>query len=465
MEESLDAETSKKVLSESSAASAPSAAEAASTPARNGVEEPVIGLRRLLVAIVMVAGGAELAYAIVNVSAMPVYIEANHLGLHLIGIVMTAYLLVEGLLKSPFGVLGDRIGRKPLILIGPIVSTFTSAITPLVQNPFALVGLRVLDGMGAAALWPSAFSLIGDHVPDNKRASAMSLFNLSYLLGIALGPSIGGNINDWAFHHFHWVPGHHLSLRHSKDASFYVASILFLITTMVAMAILPNVRPVHHDEEGHAVEGGFNIHDFVQMLGRMPAMLLMTFVTFLGIGLVMPYVKVFAMSRFGLSESMFGNYLMIPALIIALVSVPLGTIGDRIGKPLAVRIGIGLCAAAFWLLLVFPSIWNLIGMGTLIGVGFVMAFPAWMALVSEQGDPRQRGAMIGAVGTAQGIGAIFGAAASGFLYRMASPSLGFMTVPHHGLPFVGCAALLTVSFFLALTTIHAPKSRKIHSVT
>jgi len=456
----LDAETPKKVLAESSPASAPAGAEAAHPSGRNGAAEGAISLRRLLVAIVVVAGGAELAYAIVNVSAMPVYIEANHLGLHLIGIVATAYLLVEGLLKSPFGVLGDRIGRKPLILIGPIVSTFTSAVTPMVHNPFALVGLRILDGMGAAALWPSAFSLIGDHVAEKKRASAMSLFNVSYLLGIALGPFIGGHVNDWAYLHFHWVPGHHLSLRHSKDASFYVASILFLITTVVAMAIIPNVRPAHHDEHGHAVEGGFDFRDFVLMLRRMPAMLLMTFVTFLGIGMVIPYVKVFAMSRFSLNESQFGDYLIYTVPIIALVSVPLGTIGDRIGKPLAVRIGIGLCAGAFWLLLVFPSIWNLVGMGSLIGVGFVMAFPAWMALVSEQGDPRQRGAIIGAVGTAQGIGAIFGAAASGFLYKLSPPRLGFLTVPHHGLPFLGCAALLTVAFLLALTTIHAPRPHK-----
>ena len=414
-----------------------------------------VNIRHLLLAVVTVAGFAELAYAIVNVSAMPVYIKYNGLDIRWIGLIGTAYLVVEGVLKSPFGVLGDRIGRKPLILIGPIMSTFTAIATPFVHSPYGLVGLRVLDGIGAAALWPSAFSLIGDYVPEKKRASAMSLFNLAYILGIALGPAIGGNINDWTYYHFHHIL--HMHLAQSKDASFYVASLLFLTTTFVAMLVIPNGRVKHPVAEGApSGEAGFNFRDFLAMLGRMPMTLLMTFVTFLGIGLIMLYVKVFAMERFHMSESTFGNYLMIPALFIAVVSVPLGTLGDRIGKARAVRIGIGVCVAAFWLLLAVPTEWNMVLMGSLIGAGFVLAFPAWMALVSSVCDPKQRGAVVGAVGTAQGLGAIVGAASSGFLYKQPAFHLGLLTIPPHGLPFLGCALLLTVSLVLALTTVHDP---------
>ena len=139
---------------------------------------PKVNIRNLLVAIVLASGFAELAYAIVNISAMPVYIRDNvGLGGHWIGLVASAFLVVEGVFKSPFGMLGDRIGRKALILAGPAISVFTSLLTPFLHNPYALVGLRVLDGLGAAALWPSAFSLIGDQVPEEKRASAMGMFN------------------------------------------------------------------------------------------------------------------------------------------------------------------------------------------------------------------------------------------------------------------------------------------------
>ncbi len=413
----------------------------------------MISMRRMLTAIVLVAGFAELAYVVVNISAMPVYILARHLDKVWVGIAATAFILVEGLLKSPFGVLGDRIGRKRLILAGPLVSIFTALMTPHLSNPYLLVGLRLLDGIGAAALWPSAFSLIGDYVPEKKRASAMSLFNLAYLLGIALGPALGGNLNEWTRHDLH------LSLVASKGASFYLASVLFAITALVALVFVPNTRGVAHDPAEHlpGTEGGFSFHDFKQMLGRMPTTLLMTFVTFLGVGLIMAYAKIYAMDRqgpFHMREDTFGNILIFPALVIAAVSVPLGTLGDKIGKARAVKLGIGLCAGAYWLLVLHPTLWTLIVLGSLIGLGFVIAFPAWMALISALCDSKQRGAAIGAVGTAQGIGAILGVAISSILYKRPAIHLGLVTLPPHCLPFLACGVMLTLSFLLALLTVH-----------
>lgn len=410
-------------------------------------------VRRLLLAIVLVSGFAELAYVIVNISAMPVYILAIGLDSRWIGAIATAYLVVEGVLKSPFGVLGDRIGRKALMLVGPIVSTFTALLTPSIHNPYILVGLRVLDGMGAAALWPAAFSLIGDHVPESRRSSAMSLFNVAYLIGVALGPAIGGGINDYARHHLH------LSVPVAKEASFYVAALLFAMTAVVAAVSIPRVKEVHHDpkEFGPGMEGGFDFEGFKSMLRSMPAMLLMAFVTFLGVGLVMAYAKIFVMETFHLNESQFGVLLIIPALIIAAFSLPLGTLGDKIGKPQAVRLGIGLCAGSFWLMLALASEWALILFGSLLGLGFVIAFPAWMAEVSAECEDSQRGAAVGAVGTAQGLGAIVGVAVSGFLYKLPPIPLGFLTIPKHGLPFLGCAVMLSLSFLLSLVSLHPAK--------
>ena len=73
----------------------------------------------ILFAILIVSGLAELAYGIVNFSAMPVYALAIHLPTHWVGEIAAAYLVTEGLLKSPFGALSDRIGRKFLMVIGP----------------------------------------------------------------------------------------------------------------------------------------------------------------------------------------------------------------------------------------------------------------------------------------------------------------------------------------------------------
>lgn len=405
-----------------------------------------------MLAIILTAAFAELAYVVVNISAMPVYVKSIDLDARWIGAMTTAYLFMEGMFKSPFGLLGDRIGRKVLIVAGPAVSIVTALLTPFITNPFALLFLRILDGLGAAALWPAAFSMIGDHIPPERRGTAMSQFNLAYLFGLALGPAIGGLINDAAHHLLH------IPLEASKQASFYAAAGLFAVTAAIAAFSLPNQRVMHHDpaDLGPGVEGGFNFHDFKQMLKRMPTMLLLAFVTFFGVGLIMAYMKVFVLEAFHLSESGFGLMMMGPAVVIGALSVSIGRMTDRIGKAKTVRIGLTLCAVAYWLLLAVPQIWSLVVFGSLIGLGFVAAFPAWMALVSENCEPRLRGAAVGAVGTAQGLGALIGASLSAFLYKIPAIPLGPIIIPQHGMPFVACGVMLACSAILALTTIHEP---------
>lgn len=410
-----------------------------------------ISTKQLLLAIVLVAGFAELAYTVLTVSAMPVFIRSIDLDDKWIGIIGTAFILVEGVMKSPFGLLGDRIGRRTLILAGPCVSIVTTLIVPHVHDPYSLIGLRVLDGLGAAALWPAAFSLIGDHVPEEKRSSAMSYFNLAYIVGIALGPFIGGSVNDFAFNHLH------ASLNGSKQASFYVASALFLMTGIVAYFAIPRTPPhVSTSELGGTseTEGGIDLHSFKLMLRQMPMTLLMTLITFTGIGLIMLYFKVFTLDTLHISETGFGKLLIFPALLIGLLSVPLGKMGDRIGKALAVKVGIGICAISFWLLVIFFNEITLIIFGSLLGIGFVIAFPAWMALVTSTTSEKHRGAAVGAVGTAQGIGAIIGVLVSSRLYT--HPGIFLHHLPKHNLPFLGCALMLTISFVLAVTTVRDP---------
>ena len=432
-------------------------------PAEPEVSTGGVNLKRLLTAIVLVAAFAELSYTTVNMSAMPVYIQYGiKIDVRWIAWCSGVFIAMEGLLKSPMGILGDRYGRKILMVVGPLVSVVTAFLTPHVSNPYVLVFLRVLDGVGAAALWPAAFSLIGDHVPENKRAGAMSLFNLAYLIGIALGPALGGGVNDLAYHFLRTTFGlsKELAFAHSKEASFYLASAMFAITALVAFFMIPNTpRPLTQrssaeSAQEHSVEHGFNGREFLKMLGQMPMTLLMTLITFLGVGLVIPYFKVFTLEHFRLtSESQFGLMMIGPALVVAALAIPMGRLGDKIGKARAVQIGIGICTLSFWLLILMTHIWALLLLGSLLGIGSAIAFPAWMALITTECDAKQRGAVVGAVGTSQGIGALLGVVISSFLYKWGAFSIAGLAIPMHGAPFLGCAVMLTVAFVMGLFTL------------
>jgi Arabinose efflux permease len=290
--------------------------------------------RKTVLSIALVAGLAELAYAVLNYSAMPVYLKLSlDKGADSVAWMSATFLTCEGVVKGPFGILGDRIGRKKLIIAGPLISVFTSLLTLLVHREhwYLLFPLRVLDGLGAAALWPSALAMIADVVDEDRRSQAMSLFNVTYMVGIGVGPFIGGVANDLT----------HSMLPHvdPRQASFFLVSILFMLTAIAAYNRIPNIRP-HHEHHAE-LETGFSLSAFLHSLRQIPQALLLALVTFLGIGLILPLVKLFAMAEYDISETAFGALLLVPCLVIGLASVPLGTLGDRIGKPRAVRLGLG----------------------------------------------------------------------------------------------------------------------------
>ncbi len=407
------------------------------------------------------AGLAELAYMLVNFSAMPVYFrDSLHYGESSLGLILATFLVFEGGMRGPFGIMGDRIGRKWLIMGGPLISTFTSLLLILVPgNAWPLfVLLRVLDGCGAAALWPATFAMIADVAPVERRSQAMSLFNVTYMGSVAVGPFLGGIANDLTGFFVRHLPKAQQLRYDPLQASFYLASAIFFVAVVVAFWRIPNIPP-HHRRDGNEGEhdAGFSFPALMDSLKRIPAILATAFVCFMGIGLVMLIIKLFAKDELHVSETGYGTLLMVPAAIIGAASVPLGTIGDRIGKSRAFKLGLALCGFSMWALVFTGNQIAMVFGGSLIGIGFVIAFPSWNAFVSESCSPEQRGAVMGAVGTVQSAGAMIGAPIGASLYEHAHINVPWLPwLNAHYTPFIGCATLLMLAWILALITIREP---------
>jgi len=386
-------------------------------------------------ALVVMAGFAELGYVTLNISAMPVYLrEVVGLGESTITAVGSVFLLTEAIFRAPMGMLSDHFGRRRLIVLGPTLTVFTSLATLVASHPLHFIVLRALDGLGAAMLWPAVYAAIGDSVPLHKRAWAMSFLNMTYMSGIALGPLAGGLAND---------------LSGTKQASFYLTACLFMVAMLIAWRFYPRDGRVPNGA-GSAPGEKLSLGAFLNALRIAPGHMLLAFVVFFGIGLIMLLVKLYAMDEFGVSETLFGVGLVVPALAIAVLSLPLGRLADWLGRTRSIRLGLMLAAGVVWSVVAPsqpPIAWVLVA-AALGAVSFVLTFAAWMAELSEI-DPERRGMMLGAAGTAQGVGSILGALIGGFLYEHVPLTLGAITVPAHRTPFIGCALTLTLGAALS----------------
>jgi DHA1 family multidrug resistance protein-like MFS transporter len=412
------------------------------------IRKPAV-YRLLIIALL-----AEIAYGVMNLSTMPVYLAGNPklgppwmpsgrgFGESIIGLVLVAFLLSEAVFKGPMGHMADRIGPKRLMMLGPALSVGTSILSLFVPHTggafevLCFILLRAVDGLGAAMLWPAAFSAMGEAVSDSQRQQAMSLLNLCYMLGIALALPIGGIAND---------------LAGVKWAGMVLAGALFTGVTLGTWRLIP--APSHVQTSAEHGEG-FNIREFIASCRQIPTYLLLAVVTFTGIGFPMAIFKLFPIDEFGMSETQIGFLIFPGAIAMGIASVPMSKFGERLGRSRAVHFGMALCSIGLAVIALgafFPflrSPWVLAIGGLPVGIGFLLAIPAWMASVSDI-DAKKRGANLGAVMTAQGLGAIIGAPIGSILYdKMQHVGLGADFGRYT--PFVGCCICVTFGWLLSL---------------
>ncbi|MBL8087429.1 MAG: MFS transporter [Chthonomonas sp.] len=412
--------------------------------------------RKGVAQLLLIALCAEIGYAVLNISTMPVYLrEDRKFSEGVIGLVIVAFLLSEAIFKGPMGHFADKVGRRRFMVIGPGLTVFTALLTMLVPHTgwgvgetLALMLLRVLDGLGAAMLWPAAFALMGDMVPAKERQESMSLLNTCYLLGIALALPLGGIFND--------VFGQYLAgLTGERTPSLYFAAVLFMGASYAAYRSCPSGREhrARVSDTSPTEHGG--LAEFWSALKQIPEYIALGLITFAGIGFPMVVIKLFAKDQFQMSETQFGLLVLPGAAAMAALSVPMSRYGERIGRARAVHLGMGLCAlgVSFIALGGFVPFFRstlALGLGGIpLGIGFLLAIPAWYASVSEI-DPNRRAVNIGAVMTAQGLGAIIGAPLGGWLYRnlqSINPEIGRYA------PFTACALCVTAAWLTSLRII------------
>ncbi|HEX4223738.1 MAG TPA: MFS transporter [Pseudonocardiaceae bacterium] len=118
--------------------------------------------------------------------------------------VSLSYLLTVVALLAPAGRLADALGRKQLYLYGFALFTLGSAACGLAPTLTALIGFRVLQGVGAALLQANSVALVTTSVPANRMRTALGIQAAAQALGLALGPTLGGILVDalgwqWVF--------------------------------------------------------------------------------------------------------------------------------------------------------------------------------------------------------------------------------------------------------------------------
>ncbi len=153
----------------------------------------------MMVAILLVA----LDTTIVS-TAMP-RIVTDLKGLNLFSWVFAIYTLTTAVTTPIYGKLSDLFGRKRVFVIGVALFVIGSMLSGAAQNMPQLVWFRAFQGIGAGAVFPVTFTIIGDLFPGEQRAKMQGVFSSVWGIAGLLGPLVGGLFVDniswrWIFY-------------------------------------------------------------------------------------------------------------------------------------------------------------------------------------------------------------------------------------------------------------------------
>ena len=146
----------------------------------------------ILASLLLAAFAINLDTTIVNV-ALPTLVRELHASTTQLEWIVDAYNLMFAAFVLAAGNLGDRVGRKGVLLAGLAVFGLATVAGGLGSSPGELIAARAVMGLGAALIFPATLSLLTNVFTERgERARAIGLWGATTGVGIAMGPIVGG---------------------------------------------------------------------------------------------------------------------------------------------------------------------------------------------------------------------------------------------------------------------------------
>ena len=333
-----------------------------------------------------------------------------------VGLLYAIYSLVQLVMAPLWGRLSDRVGRRPIIILGLLGSALAYTIFARADSLAMLFVSRIVGGIGGSTI-PVAQAYIADVTPPGRRAGGLGLIGAAFGLGFVIGPALGGILSGVS-------PG-------SPAAPGYTAAALCLANALAALVWLPESRrPATSGSTSR-----FNLRAALAAAagsGQIRLILTGYLCITMAFAVLQPTLSLLAGERFEMGAREAGYLFALLGIVSVIVQGGLvRRLVPRYGERTLLRVsGIPFCAGLVVVGMAASTPALLAGL-VLIGIGYGGSIPTVLALLSRATGPERQGAVLG---LGQSVGS---------LARVLSPAMaGQLFALWLALPYLAGAALI-----------------------
>jgi multidrug resistance protein len=346
------------------------------------------------------------------------------------GWLMACYSLAQFIFSPIWGRLSDRVGRKPIMLVGLAGYALSMTLMGFATSLPGLFVARTLAGILSSATLPTAMAVIADSTTESERAKGMGILGAAFGLGVIFGPFIGGTLGAVQI-----------------TLPFFISAGLAAFTFLLVLAILPESHKVRDRASADAAphRAGSRWSAFNRETVGLYLMAFVVTFSLAGLETSFPFL---ASDRLGLNERSVGYVYAVMGFVAAVVQGGLvGVLKKAIGEERMIPAGLFVSALGMAGIAIAPSPVMATVAISLFGAGHGLIRPANASLISQRAKVGH-GLAIGLLDSMDSLGRILGPVVGGALYAMRG-----------SLPFVSGSVmnvLALVAFLLLIPTVMRP---------
>ncbi|MEH7253256.1 MFS transporter [Neobacillus niacini] len=350
------------------------------------------------------------------IPVLPFYAEELGADTFQLGLLMAVYSLMQ-LIFAPFwGRLSDRIGRKPVMMIGIAGLALSFFIQAMATELWMLFAARIIGGLLSSANMPTAMAYVADITTPENRGKGMGIIGAAVGLGFVFGPAIGGIFS-----------------KNSMSMPFYLAGFSSILTLILVFFLLKetlkknteNATAEKRQSLWQSFSGPSSVLFFLQL-----------FISLSLSGLEATFAY-FAAKKAGLNATDLGYIFMIMGFAGAMVQGGLmGKLTKKYGEGTVIQGGIIISAIGFGLILLVNSFATAAIFLTIFGIGNGVIRPSVSSLLTKT-TTAGHGSATGLLSSFDSLGRIVGPPLGGWLFSLSI-----------GLPYISGVIISVIAFVL-----------------